>query len=88
MRTDKALAYEKWMNVEGHARQIPLISFQQDGGMRVVLKLLFRAGGAGQPGRGLQNRLNGCNSHRLLHFSNALMGELADPYAWGAYPKS
>lgn len=35
------MAYEKWMNVEGHARQIPLISFQQDGGMRVVLKLLF-----------------------------------------------
>ena len=44
------------MNVEGHARQIPLISFQQDGGMRVVLKLLFHAGGARQPGRGLQNR--------------------------------
>lgn len=56
MRTDKAMAYEKWMNVEGHARQIPLISFQQDGGMRVVLKLLFHAGGARQPGRGLQNR--------------------------------
>ena len=65
------------MNVEGHARQIPLISFQQDGGMRVVLKLLFRAGGTGQSGSGLQNRVNGCDSHRLLHFSILRLGRLS-----------
>ena len=32
---------------------------------------------------GLQNRINGCDSHRRLHFSNAYVLQLAERIRWG-----